>query len=187
MDVPKLRRVEELGRVAVVAAAELAVGRLGLRLVKQLGVEPRNNNRAEPHLLENRIQGKSDSGLDKFLPEGEFTQGLSLPAKSIPHGSDFLRRKLSALQKAQQSSVRTEILEDGRILYHGIERAARNPGVTRGASLVTEYHPETGRVRQYYESYDQDGFVNRVHPKMIDGQTVDSKHFPPTKQEVKGK
>jgi hypothetical protein len=34
------------------------------------------------------------------------------------------------------------------------------------------------------ESYNQAGNVNRVHPKMINGQQVHSQHYPPTAKEL---
>jgi hypothetical protein len=34
------------------------------------------------------------------------------------------------------------------------------------------------------ESYDQSGNVNRVHPKMNNGQAIDSQHYPPTQKEL---
>jgi len=34
------------------------------------------------------------------------------------------------------------------------------------------------------ECYDQNGKVNRIHPKNIDGQVMDSQHYPPTKSEI---
>lgn len=91
---------------------------------------------------------------------------------------------MGALQKAQAGAARTRTLPDGRIRYYSAETPARTPGATRGASLVTEHDPRTGQVRQWMESYDQAGNVNRVHPKMIDGQILDSPHYPPTGGEL---
>lgn len=45
-----------------------------------------------------------------------------------------------------------------------LEQKAQGP--TRGASFVTEHNPKNGNVRQWMESYDQAGSVNRVHPKI---------------------
>ncbi|CAG9000314.1 MAG: hypothetical protein CENE_02309 [Candidatus Celerinatantimonas neptuna] len=56
--------------------------------------------------------------------------------------------------------------------------------LTRGASFVTEHNTKTGGVRQWMESYNQAGKVNRVHPKSINGQTVNSQHYPPTAREL---
>jgi hypothetical protein len=95
-----------------------------------------------------------------------------------------LRTKLSALQSGQRDATRTRKLQDGRIRYYGRETPARQPGATRGASYVTEWNPRTGRVRSWMESYDQAGKVNRVHPKMRDGQQVASPHYPPTGREA---
>jgi RHS repeat-associated protein len=95
-----------------------------------------------------------------------------------------LNRKLSALEGAQQNAAKFRQLPDGRTRYYEAERAARNPGPTRGSSYVTEYNPANGNVRSWNEAYDQIGNVNRVHPKMINGQTANSQHYPPTAREL---
>jgi len=95
-----------------------------------------------------------------------------------------LQSKLSALENAQHTAARTRTLPDGRIRYYEAETPARTAGPTRGASYVTEYNPQTGQVRSWMESYDHAGNVNRVHPKMINGQTVNAPHYPPTSKEL---
>jgi hypothetical protein len=95
-----------------------------------------------------------------------------------------LKAKLSGLQKAQKTAEKTVQLPDGRVRYYSKEIAARTDGPTRGASFVTEYNSKTGSVRQWMESYNQSGRVNRVHPKSINGQTVDAQHYPPTAREL---
>ncbi len=104
-------------------------------------------------------------------------------AESVNAGA-ALRSKLSALESAQQGAARTRTLPDGRVRYYGPETPATNPGPTRGASYVTEHNPQTGQVRSWMESYDQSGNINRVRPKMIDGQQVQSQHHPPTAREL---
>ncbi len=96
-----------------------------------------------------------------------------------------LNMKMRALQKAQQKAVQTQQLPDGRIRYYGNERPAQQQGATRGAAYVTEYNPKTGQVRAWHECYDQKGNVNRVHPKMLDGQDLSSQHYPLTKNELR--
>ena len=96
----------------------------------------------------------------------------------------LLRTKLAALEKAQSNPAFTRILADGRIRYYEPEISARTLGPTRGASYVTEYNPKNGMVRSWIESYDQSGEVNRVHPKMVNGQIIDSQHYPPTAKEL---
>lgn len=91
-----------------------------------------------------------------------------------------------ALEGAQATAVRVRVLPDGRIRYYEAERAATKPGPSRGSSYVTEWNPSTGSVRSWNEVYDQAGSVNRVHPKMINGQTVNSQHYPPTARELGG-
>lgn len=96
-----------------------------------------------------------------------------------------LRAKLSGLQKAQETAAVTKTLPDGRIRYYTQEVPARTEGPTRGASFVTEFDPKTGSTRQWMESYDHSGEVIRVHPKSINGQSVDAQHYPPTGAELK--
>ena len=123
------------------------------------------------------------SGLDKLVPDTDFATNLDQPASSA-NAADALSRKLSAIQNAQQTAAKIVTLNDGRVLYYSDEVPARTPGPTRGASLVTEYDSMSGNVRQYYESYDQAGNPIRVHPKMINGQVVNSPHYPPTAKEL---
>jgi hypothetical protein len=95
-----------------------------------------------------------------------------------------LNRKQSALQGAQEKAARVRELPDGRTRYYEKERLADKPGPSRGSSYVTEHNPANGNVRSWNEVYDHDGKVNRVHPKMINGQQVDSQHYPPTAKEL---
>lgn len=111
------------------------------------------------------------------------TRWRQQPSSSV-NASDALARKLSALEKAQQRTARTRTLDDGRIRYYSPEVPAKNAGRTRGASLVTEFNPDTGQVREWMESYDRTGAVVRVHPKMTNGQVVFSQHYPPTSKEL---
>ena len=96
-----------------------------------------------------------------------------------------LNMKMRALQKAQQKAVQTQQLPDGRIRYYGNESPAQQQGATRGAAYVTEYNPKTGQVRAWHECYNQKGNVNRVHPKMLDGQDLSSQHYPLTRNELR--
>jgi RHS repeat-associated protein len=96
----------------------------------------------------------------------------------------LLNRKLGALEKAQNTAANTRELPDGRTRYYGQEKLSSKPGATRGASLVTEYDPKRGNVRQWMESYDHKGNVIRVHPKMKNGEVLDLPHYPPTGKEI---
>lgn len=49
---------------------------------------------------------------------------------------------------------------------------------------MTGYNPNTGQVRSWIENYDFDGNVNRVHPKMLNGQNLQGQRYPPTKTEL---
>ena len=121
----------------------------------------------------------------KDLRQGQqsLSKGRRIPPNSS-NAADALNRNYRTVERAQERAVRTRQLPDGRIRYYEAEVPARNPGPTRGASLVTEYDPTTGRVRTWYESYDQPGNVNRVHPKSENGLPVNSSHFPPTEKEL---
>ncbi|MBX3458281.1 MAG: hypothetical protein KF820_08025 [Candidatus Paracaedibacteraceae bacterium] len=92
-------------------------------------------------------------------------------------------KKLSELQKAQSTAEKTKNLPDGRIRHYTKESPAKTTGPTRGRSHVTEYNPKTGQVRSWEETYTHTGQVNRVHPKNIDGQKVESTHYPLTGKE----
>ena len=95
-----------------------------------------------------------------------------------------LNTKMRALQKAQNKAIKTKTFSDGRIRYYEAEKPQRISGPTRGRSHVTEWNPSTGQVRAWSECYDQKGNVNRINPKMIDGKTIDSHHYPPTGKEL---
>lgn len=60
-----------------------------------------------------------------------------------------LRRKLRALEKAQNEAVRNRVLPDGHIRYYNAESPAKTAGPTRGRSHVTEWDPSTGNVRSW--------------------------------------
>lgn len=145
----------------------------------------RSFGEVDDHARENSesVPGQSDvaQGAPEF-PE-EPPEDSDEKSKSA-NAQDNLKRKLEALEDAEKNSVSKKTLPDGRIRYYGPEKVARQPGQTRGASVVTEYNPKTGDVRMWIESYDQAGEVIRVHPKMINGQVVKSPHFPPIGSEL---
>lgn len=101
-----------------------------------------------------------------------------------PNAQDSLDRKLRALEQAQKDAEQVRNLPDGRVRYYGPEKPAQNPGPTRGRRMVTEFDPKSGQVRQWMENYDHSGQVVRVHPKMNNGQVVESPHYPPTGKEL---
>jgi hypothetical protein len=99
-------------------------------------------------------------------------------AENVNSGT-ALRAKLSGLQKAQGSAVRIRDLPDGRIRYYTLEVPASKEGFTKGASYVAEWNPNSGQVRSWMESYNHSGLVILIHPKMLNGQTLKSIHYPP--------
>ena len=101
-----------------------------------------------------------------------------------PNAKVAINKKLSALEKAQKLAVKTETIADGITRYYANERLANKLGPTRGSSYVTEHNSKTGQIRSWIENYAHDGSVNRVHPKMLDGQDLISQHYPPTKVEI---
>jgi RHS repeat-associated protein len=98
--------------------------------------------------------------------------------------ADKLNRKLSALEKAQRKAVNIRKLSDGRMRYYDAEAFARTPEPIRGRSHVTEWNPKTGDVRIWGGTYNHSGQVNRVHPKMKNGELLDLPHYPPTKADM---
>jgi hypothetical protein len=96
-----------------------------------------------------------------------------------------LQTKLKRVQRAQDEAYSTKKLADGRIRYQeGIEKSASTPGPTRGSAMVTEYNPNNGGVKSWYESRTHTGSVNRVNPKFANGETVKSEHIPPTGKDL---
>ena len=104
-------------------------------------------------------------------------------AKNV-NAREALNSKLSALETAEGNASKVRNLPDGRTRYYSVEKPASRPSPTRGSSYVTESTPKTGRVRAWQESYDQVGKVNRVHPKIVNGQQVNAQHYPPTGKEL---
>jgi hypothetical protein len=76
------------------------------------------------------------------------------------------------------------VLQNGRIRYYENYKPAKSPGKTIGARLVVEVDATSGHVlRTWYESYDNQRRVLRVHPK----RPVDLGHIeinPETGKEV---
>jgi hypothetical protein len=141
----------------------------------------------------NFIRAFNDPGYRSgFISEGTVTRLSDRSVRSIKpqnYASNInsqlaLNTKLSALEKMQKVSKNTEVLSDGRIRFYKAERPSKTFGKTRGSAHVTEYNPKTGQVRAWSECYDHEGNINRVRPKMIDGQDVFSQHYPPTKSEL---
>ncbi|NEZ65241.1 hypothetical protein D0962_21095 [Leptolyngbyaceae cyanobacterium CCMR0082] len=111
------------------------------------------------------------------------SEGRKISANSN-NTSDALNRKFRIAENAQERSVRTRQLPDGRVRCYEAEVPASKPGPSRGRSHVTEYNPRTGRVREWEEVYDHAGNMNRVHPKTENGLPLNSPHFPPTGNEL---
>jgi|GEM_PF-1234976 len=111
---------------------------------------------------------------------------ISQPSDSLSqiNPQTLLDRNLKIAESRSLSAIRTETLPDGRIRYYGPETLASTPGPTRGSTYVTEYDPTRGRIRGWYESRTHTNQINRVHPKMIDGENIDSLHYPHTKKEL---
>lgn len=129
------------------------------------------------------LEGASEGLLGGGGIAGKAAARASTGAENV-NAMNALASKVSALQSAQASAAVIRNLPDGRIRYYEAERLARTFGPSRGSSYVTEWNPSTGSVRSWNEVYDHAGAVNRVHPKMINGQTVNSQHYPPTAKEL---
>jgi len=100
------------------------------------------------------------------------------------NANSALLTKLKALNNAQADAIKTKHLPDGRIRYYRQEKLSSTPGPTRGSAHITEFNPKTNQVRAWRECYDHSGKINRVHPKMLNGQTLTGQHYPPTKSEL---
>ena len=78
-----------------------------------------------------------------------------------------------------------KLLQSQRIRYYDNYKPAKTQGKTAGARLVVEVDSITGTpLRTWYESYDDQGRVIRVHPK----RPIDLGHIeidPETGKEVK--
>ncbi len=135
-------------------------------------ITTQNANVTKSYQNNNKVSGSS------------FSKGTNSNSTSA-NSQSALRTKYSGLQNAQKNPSSTRKLPDGRVRYYTKEVKARTDGPTRGASFVTEYNKKTGQSRQWMESYDKSGKVNRVHPKSVNGQTVKSTHYPPTAKESK--
>jgi filamentous hemagglutinin family protein len=127
--------------------------------------------------------GKTAKGPKSAVQTTRQSKQTKVESKT-PLAAQALNRKLSALESAQKNAELTKNLPDGRIRYYDKLRAAKTEGPTIGSRYVTEYNPKTGEVRDWIENYTKEGGVNRVHPKMINGQTVNVGHYPPTAKEL---
>jgi hypothetical protein len=110
---------------------------------------------------------------------------VSTMTPSNANAQKALSSKLSNLESAQINAAKTKTLSDGRVRYYRDEIPSSKPGLTRGASYVTEWNPKTGQLRSWYENYDHSGNVIRVHPKNSNGIELSSPHFPKTGKELK--
>ena len=131
-------------------------------------------------------KNKTDAALDAKDRQSASAAAPGMPPEDPnedPNG-DRLKKKLSELQSAQKKAVREETLPDGRIRYYNKERLATTPGLTRGSSRVVEHNPRTGNIRSWEESYNHKGEVIRVHPETINGQDIQSIHYPLTGKEM---
>lgn len=108
---------------------------------------------------------------------------VSSGAENVNAGIN-LSKKLSQVETAQQTAVKTRLLDDGRIRYYSKEYLSKNEGLTRGACRVTEINFRNGYSRSWHECYNHFGNINRIHPKTINGQDLISSHYPPTVQEL---
>jgi hypothetical protein len=69
-------------------------------------------------------------------------------------------------QRRASTYTTFRVLQNGRIRYYDSYKPAKSQGKTAGARLVVEIDATTGDIRRtWYESYDTQGRVLRVHPK----------------------
>ncbi len=134
--------------------------------------------------LSKSLRRDGTSITEKIANERALSNSRSQVSSQSVNAQSALNKKMSALENAQKDAVKVEHLSDGRIRYYDRENLSKNPGLTRGASYVTEYNPNTGQVRSWIECYDHYGNINRVHPKMLDGQDLIGQHYPPIEKDL---
>ena len=184
--------------ISEVGSGMILGGAIGGPATQVVGKMATMTSRAEVALSGSRyaLFGKSASkvrvnGVD-FNYNKTLKEVFKIPEKNQLHSNavginsaEALNSKLSAIQKAQSTATKIEHMLDGRIRYYLKETPSRTLGATRGASYVTEYNPSTGNVRSSDRmSHDHVGNVVRIHPKMMNGQYLNSPHFPPTAREL---
>ena len=124
-----------------------------------------------------RSSQKAVLGADRLVAQtNRLAKSLGAGAENVNAGV-YLNRKFSELEQAPKIASRIRTLPDGRSRFYKPERSAHTQGTIRGSSYVTEYNPETGKVRGWNECYEQSGQVGIVHPKNIDGQPLISPHY----------
>ena len=190
-DIPELRFLGEFSDVYAEYELVTDLGEVGLRNIEDLGLSVlKSDLQIIDSVVKNvsKVERNMTFG-DKIIYWIEKNKNLNSKRGANPVASNLnariaLRKKLSALEEAESICVKKRVLLDGRIRYYESETASATPGPTRGSAHVTEYDPKFGRVRAWRECYDHKGNVNRVRPKMKDGQWVLAQHYPPIGKEI---
>ena len=171
--------------VGVAAGLTVKITSNGIKIVSKSGKVTTYTAKELAQLNASRIARKNAAS---DIPAASISSNLPVKMATSPttnaNAQAALKSKLSALQTAQNTAIKSRTLPDGRIRYYAQEKPASTSGNTRGASFVTEHNPKTGYVRQWMESYNHKGEVIRVNPKSINGQQVTGQHYPPTGKEL---
>lgn len=171
--------------VGVAAGLTVKITSNGIKIVSKSGKVTTYTAKQLAQLNASRIASKNAAS---DIPAASIGSNLPVKVATSPttnaNAQAALKSKLSALQTAQNTAIKSRTLPDGRIRYYAQEKPASTSGNTRGASFVTEHNPKTGYVRQWMESYNHKGEVIRVNPKSINGQQVTGQHYPPTGKEL---
>ena len=150
-----------------------AIGKVGSGLVRTMSASAK----LEPTVASKGISQAGFKAAQKSAASGT-------PATSSIAGIR-LNNKLKALQGSEKGAAKIKQLPDNRIRYYDPEQLAHKTGPTRGGNYVLEYNQKNGHVRTWYDCYDHNGKVVRVHPKMINGEIIESTHYPPTGRELR--
>nr|WP_256932964.1 VENN motif pre-toxin domain-containing protein [Psychrobacter sp. BF1] len=160
--------------VGAAAGLTVKITSSGIKITSKSGKVTNYTAKQLAQLNASRIASKNAAS---DLPSANIGSNLPVKVATSPtknatnaNAQAALKSKLSALQTAQNTAIKSRTLPDGRIRYYAQEKPASTSGNTRGASFVTEHNPKTGYVRQWMESYNHKGEVIRVNPKSMDSR-----------------
>lgn len=91
----------------------------------------------------------------------------------------------SSYARAEKEASHKKVLPNGTVRFYMKEKPSSAPGYDkpmrmRGSYYVKEYNPNTKNYRSWYETCDAQGTPKMVHPKSVNGKSVNAPHYPPT-------
>ncbi len=184
-EVSELRFLGEFTDIYAEYGLATELGEIGLRSMEDFGL---SILKSEAEIISN---SKIIMNSSRAVPSSSVENKIVFQAEKYknwkPKEVDtrcLLDKNLKIAVDAEKEAARIRKLSDGRVRFYQAEDLASTPGPTRGAAHVTEYDPHRGMVRGWRESYDHNGNVNRVHPKMINGKNIKALHYPHTGKEL---